>query len=68
MEGICDSETLLGIAIRSGRRTRQRTCLGRVKLPSKPSILFPVFSVFPITWGICSPLDGQPQQVSQIGF
>jgi hypothetical protein len=29
-------------------------CLGRVKFPSKPSIPFRVFSVFPITWGICS--------------
>src|SRR5215469_6686610 len=42
------------------------TCLGRVKFPSKPSIPFPVFSVFPITWGICSSLDRQPQLPFQL--
>ena len=47
---------------------RVGTCLGRVKFPSKPSIPFRVFSVFPITWGICSSLDGQPQRPFQIGF
>src|SRR5271170_5717684 len=36
-------------------------CLGRVKFLSKPSIPFPVLSVFPITCGICSSLDGKPQ-------
>jgi hypothetical protein len=29
---------------------RADACLGRVKLPSKPSIPFSGFSVFPITW------------------
>lgn len=26
------------------------------------------FSVFPITWGICSSLDGQPQCLFQMAF
>ena len=42
------------------------TCLGRVKFLSKPSIPFRVFSVFPITWGICSSLDRQPQWWFQV--
>jgi hypothetical protein len=68
MEGISDREILPGIAICSGRKTRQLTCLGRVKFPFKPSIPFRVFSIFPTIWGICSSLDGQPQRWFQIGF
>jgi len=42
--------------------------LGAVKLSSKPSLLFRVFSVFPITWGICFSLDRRSQYLFQMVF
>jgi hypothetical protein len=48
--------------------SERSTRLGRVLTLSKSSISFHHLSVFAITWGICSSLDGQPQQVFQIGF
>ena len=44
------------------------SCPGRVKLSSKPSIPFRVFSAFPTTWEICSSLDAQPPRLFQIRF
>jgi excisionase family DNA binding protein len=46
-------------------RKRSENC---AKLPSKPSIPFHGFSVFPITWGVCFSLNGQPQWLFSMDF
>jgi len=44
------------------------TCLGRVTADSSATNSYFAFSVFSLTWGMCSSLDTNPNRSKNIGF